>query len=665
MQSKRLLLGLFLCFLLLWVHTLLFPPPKKPLQEPTPAVETEDGVLESDRASAEDPVIEDETDLIEEPSSLEQAPASGSFEATHIVSEEEVTVETGIYRAVFSNRGAVLKSLKIKTLYNDSEVQKDPAKMDDPDFWFEILGEVRENTPSFLLKGITSGKTDRGYSLDEALWERESSGMGGGTQRVAFILKTADGLVFRKTFSFHEEDYHIEVGFEVRNRDPDRKETLNLVMEGISGISDRKRAAFTMPPTAIIQTLAEGETGPQRELLANDADGLKNKPFDLNLKKAELEFAGLETNYFALLLKPLDGSRVRIRQVILSALENSEHFREGVEEFRKKYNADPRSGKLAELHSEAVTNVSAGMRFAVTLPPPGEAAYREFMFFAGPKDAELIRQEPYDIFYPLIEKSYGKTFAWINKSLIWILKLFYSLVGNWGFAIILLTFVVKGILYPLNRTQQVSMNKYSQKMGKLKPKLDELKKKFKNNKKKYNEAQMKLMKEHGVSPPLMGCLLIFLQFPVFIGLFQVLRTSFELRHSSFCFWIKDLSMPDALPIPFSLPLVGDTLNVLPLLMTLAFFFQQKMMPKPADPQAQQTQKMMMFMPFFFLFILYNYASGLSLYWMTSNLITIVEYKVIRKKFPVAGTAGAESAVNTKPAARTKPVVKTKSSAKSK
>jgi YidC/Oxa1 family membrane protein insertase len=286
---------------------------------------------------------------------------------------------------------------------------------------------------------------------------------------------------------------------------------------------------------------------------------------------------------------------------------------------------------------EALSNVKSDLILSMEVPTPSKQATQRFMFFAGPKSTNLMREEGYAEFYTLIEDSYG-SMAWINTSLLWILKLFHSIFGNWGVAIIGLTFVVKLALFPLNRVQQVSMHGYSEKMKKLKPKLDEIKKKYKNNKKKFNQAQMELMREEGVRPPLMGCLLIFLQFPIFIGLFQILRTAYELRHSPFCLWVQDLSQPDALfPLPFTIPLIGSsTFNLLPILMTVAFYYQQKMMPKPdtTDPTAAQMQKIMKFMPIMFGFMFYGYAAGLSLYWMTSNIISIIEYRFIRKKFPI-------------------------------
>ena len=142
--------------------------------------------------------------------------------------------------------------------------------------------------------------------------------------------------------------------------------------------------------------------------------------------------------------------------------------------------------------------------------------------------------------------------------------------------------------------------------------------------------------------PLGGCLPLFLQMPIFFGLFSAIRFDVDLRHASFL-WAGDLSRPDAFmsfESGFSIPCcIGpgvqiDGLNILPILMTIAWVINQKMMPKSPDPQVQQQQKMMMFMPIMFGFMMYSYAAGLSLYWLTSSLFGIFEQRVIKKIFPL-------------------------------
>jgi|GEM_PF-501331 len=644
-MDKRLLIALFLCFLLLWMHTLIFPPPEQPPRE-TPEAGSGEAVIDQNEFGTEETGSGGGTsvtsDTIEATDEHEPATAVDSkFEASAVDLQEDVVVQTDTFQAVFTNEGAALKSLKFKRFFIHPDVQHDEIARNDPANWLEILGEVKKGTHSFLLKDAGGRRDDGeergvggGYGLDSKLWEYRITGVESAAPTLTFILKTADGLIFRKIFAFHPAAYHVDLSIEIENRVPDRKEHMNLRLEGIAGIFHFNTSSWLMGPTALLYTSSRANPNSEPEFIDKSAGDVKGDPYSFSLTKDEdLHFAGLMTNYFTLVVDPQEGRL--LKQVTFSALEDSRVFDESVESFRQKYSADPQASKLDAFHKDAVTNVKADFLLKVRLPKPGTIARQNLMFFAGPKDSELMKEERYRRFFPIIEDSYG-FFAAINRGLLWILRNFYALFHNWGVAIICLTVVIKLLLFPLSRVQQVSMHKYSQKMSVLKPKLDELKKKFKNNKKKFNEEQMKLMKEHGATPPLLGCLLLILQIPIFIGLFQALKNSFELRHSPFMLWINDLSQPDAMPLPFTLPIIGDTLNVVPILMTVAFYYQQKSMPQPTDPQAQQTQKIMKFMPIIFGVMFYGYMSGLSLYWMTSNLLTIVEYKLVRKKFPVGG-----------------------------
>jgi YidC/Oxa1 family membrane protein insertase len=168
-------------------------------------------------------------------------------------------------------------------------------------------------------------------------------------------------------------------------------------------------------------------------------------------------------------------------------------------------------------------------------------------------------------------------------------------------------------------------------MQKLQPKIKELQQKHKNDKQKLGTEQMKLFREHGVSP-FSGCLPMLLQMPILFALFYALRQTFEMRQSPFCGWITDLSLPDTVGhFPAGLPFLGGVaINILPLLMTVAMFFQQRMTPKSDDPQQQQQQKMMAFMPLLFAFMFYSMPSGLCLYWFTSTVLGMAEQYLIKR-----------------------------------
>ncbi|MHC4140300.1 MAG: membrane protein insertase YidC [Planctomycetota bacterium] len=217
----------------------------------------------------------------------------------------------------------------------------------------------------------------------------------------------------------------------------------------------------------------------------------------------------------------------------------------------------------------------------------------------------------------------------ICKVLVKILNTVYGVIPNYGVAILVLTFLVKLVLFPLTRKSQMSMVRMQQ----LQPLIAQLKAKHKGDKKKVGQEQMKLFKEHGANP-MSGCLPMMLQMPVFFALFRTLQSSFEMRQAPFVAWIGDLSASDQLfQLPFTLPVLGEWFNLLPILMGVASFVQMKLTPKTTagdDPQAKMQQRMMQMMPLLFPIMLYNFASGLALYWTTSTIISIGEQILIRR-----------------------------------
>ena len=205
--------------------------------------------------------------------------------------------------------------------------------------------------------------------------------------------------------------------------------------------------------------------------------------------------------------------------------------------------------------------------------------------------------------------------------------------GNYGIAIIILVAFMRLLLHPVTKKSQVSMSK----MSKLAPRAEEIKKKYANNKAEMQKQLMELYREQGASP-ITGMLPMFIQMPIWIALWSAVNTSINLRGAGLLpFWITDLSSPDRL-FPFfgyNLPVLGEYFNLLPILMGVAFFLQQKLMPSQAqaatNPQMAQQQKMMMvMMPILFPLMFYHVASGVNLYIMTSTFAGVIEQKIIRK-----------------------------------
>jgi YidC/Oxa1 family membrane protein insertase len=212
----------------------------------------------------------------------------------------------------------------------------------------------------------------------------------------------------------------------------------------------------------------------------------------------------------------------------------------------------------------------------------------------------------------------------------------YGFIGNYGVVIIILVFLIRLVIHPLTKKSQVSMSK----MGKIAPKAEEIKKKYAGNKAEINKQMMALYKEQGASP-IMGFLPMMVQMPIWIALYSAIYASIELRGAAFLpVWITDLSIPDALfrfPTPIVVPLLGwkiHSFNLLPILMGVAFYLQQRLMPSQAaaatNPQVAQQQKMMKIMlPLMFPLMLYTAPSGLNLYIMASTFAGVIEQYVIR------------------------------------
>jgi len=236
----------------------------------------------------------------------------------------------------------------------------------------------------------------------------------------------------------------------------------------------------------------------------------------------------------------------------------------------------------------------------------------------------------------------------------WLLDLFHKVPPhNYGLAIIVLVLIVRVLLHPITKKGQVNMVKMQKQMASLQPKVEELKKKYANDKAKLNQEMMELYREAGISPAgqMLSCLPMALQMPIWIALWTALTYSIEMRHAPFCLWIRDLTGTDAFNrwigwefAPFRLPLISgiigqvDSLNLLPLLLGISMYLQQKLMPRATGTatagskpdQLAQQQKIMSFMTVFFTLLFYNAPAGLNLYIMASNLFGTLEQWRIRK-----------------------------------
>lgn len=243
----------------------------------------------------------------------------------------------------------------------------------------------------------------------------------------------------------------------------------------------------------------------------------------------------------------------------------------------------------------------------------GEGA-RTTTFFIGPKKQSLL----WDLGMRDVME-FGM-WRWLCYPLVWVLNLFDSWIPNYGVAIILLTILVRILFWPLTHKSTVGMKK----MQELQPKMKEIQKKFKDNPQRLQQETWALYREAKVNP-MSSCLPMLIQIPVFIALFNVLRSAVELRYAPFL-WIADLSEPEGLFAAY-LPFGG--LNVLPILMALTTGLQSAFTPSTGDKSQQRM--MMVFMPVMMLVMFYSFPSALSLYWFLSNLISIGQMWVIRRQ----------------------------------
>ncbi len=264
---------------------------------------------------------------------------------------------------------------------------------------------------------------------------------------------------------------------------------------------------------------------------------------------------------------------------------------------------------------------------SMSLPPvdlaPGASMTEKYEIYMGPKEYHRLNrlegQRDFIMFYGM--------WSFISKPLNTLMRWMHNISGSWGVAIILLTLVIRTVLWPLQSKAQSSMKR----MGLLAPKMKELQEKYKDDPQKQQMEVMKMYREYGVNP-VGGCLPMLLQIPIFFAFYSVLQNAAELRGQGWL-WVKDLSISDTIytfNFPFSLPIMGNDfdLNPLPLIMGVTMILQMKLTPQPAT--MDKSQKIMMsIMPFFFLFISYNFAAALSLYWATQNLYAIFQTRIMK------------------------------------
>ena len=440
----------------------------------------------------------------------------------------------------------------------------------------------------------------------------------------------AEAIKLTKTYRAMPESYDIECNLTVENlSDEQLKAQLDLQgpvgvgREGARGDMRKILAAFVTPEG--IESVKTDNNKLRKAKKNNDQEAMQ-----LRHKKAGAHFiwAAVTNKYFAAILRPIPQANEEWPASI--TLGPAQYYDPG----------------LADKKPDGDENCSFSVRTtAIELAEAGEVnsskAFK-FQLYLGPKDKEIFDKD--ELYRDL---GYFHTIDFLGCccprqminplafAIMGFMKTIHKFIPNYGIVIMILVFLVRLILHPLTKKSQVSMMK----MQKLGPMVEEIKKKYANNKAEMNKHVMALYKKQGASP-VMGFLPMMVQLPVLIALYSAIYANIGLRGAAFLpFWITDLSVPDAL-ITFetvTVPLLGwqiHSLNLLPILLSLAMFLQQKLMPHSsaqANSQVAQQQKMMMvMMPVMMLLIFYNMASGLNLYFMSSTVAGVFEQIIIRK-----------------------------------
>ncbi|MSU62701.1 MAG: membrane protein insertase YidC [Pedosphaera sp.] len=284
-----------------------------------------------------------------------------------------------------------------------------------------------------------------------------------------------------------------------------------------------------------------------------------------------------------------------------------------------------------------------GFETAIVYPSvaiaPQQQVVHQFDLYAGPKEYNTLSKLPKN--QDLIMGFDGFT-GFFAKALLLSMNAVHTFIPSYGFAIILITVIIKLVFWPLTTASTRSMKR----MSELQPQMKALQEKYKDDPKKMNTKLMEFMKENKVSP-LGGCLPMLLQIPVFFGFYSMLQSAIELRGASFL-WACDLSQADTVAV---LPGLGFPINPMPLLMGVTMLWQARLTP-PSPGMDPMQQKIMKYMPLMFMFILYKFSAGLTLYWTVQNLLTIAQMKITKTNSP-ASAAKVAIVPTKKPAPRKK------------
>ncbi|MFC1823341.1 membrane protein insertase YidC [Thermodesulfobacteriota bacterium] len=551
-MEKRTIIAFALSFLILLMWSYFFTPK----QEPAPPQKAEP--LSQEQRQKPDPVKTPEM----RPGRAEPAGQTTPIKKAK-VSEKEIQVETPLYKAIFTNRGATIKSIRLKNYHLTTDPNSPLIELID-------VGESGEDFFQINFEGPAGqNNSEMIYQVNE-----DSIALGPESQPrdLVFTGTTAGGLSVKKVFRFYQEGYHIDLAFTLSNNTPQQVEgQLKCVLNNLPPSGKKSYYSFVGAALLLDKELEEFDTGDLEEK---------------QLLSGKIGWVAYEDDYF-------------IRAII----------------------PENRSNGTFRGH-QLPSGIIAATYLTPTISLKGhEQATSRFTLFLGPRDLNILKNLGKDLDIAI---NFGFTDI-LAKPLLYSLRFFYSYVKNYGVAIIILTILVKLIFWLPSRKSYKSMKE----MQKLQPHMAKIREKYKDNKEQMNKEIMALYKTYKVNP-MGGCWPMLIQMPVFFALFRVLGNSIELRHAPFLLWMNDLSAPDRLfSLPFSIPFMSPPygIPVLTLFMGASMFIQQKMTPTPGDP-AQA--KIMLLMPVIFTVMFINFPSGLVLYWLINNCLSIGQQYLIKR-----------------------------------
>ena len=401
------------------------------------------------------------------------------------------------------------------------------------------------------------------------------------------------GVTFRKRYEI-DENYLFTVTQEVTNS---LDETLTLRPYGLI-------ARHGEPDTLGMYLLHEGALGAYDGITEElDYDEFEESPFDraenANVKKIDVQnngYIGFTDKYWMTALIPEPGTQ-----------------------FTAAY----------KIGIKGTPVFQTDVRLNAISVAPGDSGSAKVYFFAGAKVAQILGNYEDELgverLYDAIDWGW---FYFLTKPFFWLLDTIYKFVGNFGVAIIMLTVLVKAVMFPLAYKSYVSMGR----MKKLQPQTEKIREKHKEDPQQMQRAMMELYKKEKVNPAA-GCLPIILQIPVFFSLYKVLFVTIEMRHAPFFGWVKDLSAPDPTHIftlfgTFDWQLPGFLMiGIWPIIMGITMWLQMQLNPSPPDPIQK---KIFAWMPVLFTFMLGSFPAGLVIYWTANNILTIIQQSWIMK-----------------------------------